>query len=232
MNNNRTLPIPMHSAEIWLGLIFLPAQLFVLPGLLTLGNTLLPVPFSDAWVNFFFFLLNFLCIIGIFHRFLGKSLDYSLQNPGLCLFGALRGYIGYYAATLLVGIFITFAEPSFVNVNDQSILSMTQDNFRIMAVGTVLLVPIVEEVLYRGVIFGGLYSKNKLLAYCVSTAVFSLVHIFGYIGAYEWKLLLLCFVQYLPAGACLAWAYARSGSIFAPILIHTTVNALGIFAMR
>lgn len=232
MKNDRKLPISMTGTQLWLGLIYLIAMLFALPGLLTFANSLLPVPLSAAWINFIFFFLNFICILLIFHRFLWQSLGYSLQVPGLCLFSALRGYIGYYLGTFVVGLFIMWVEPSFVNVNDMSIAATTQDNFRVMAVGTVLLVPLVEELLYRGTIFGALHRKSRLAAYCVSTVVFSLVHVIGYIGTYEWKVLALCFLQYVPAGLCLGWAYERSGSIFAPILIHTTVNAMGIFVMR
>ena len=44
--------------------------------------------------------------------------------------------------------------------------------------------------------------------------------------------LLLCFVQYLPAGLCLGWAYARADSIFAPTLMHMIINLIGMLAMR
>ena len=44
--------------------------------------------------------------------------------------------------------------------------------------------------------------------------------------------LLLCFLQYLPAGYCLAWCYANTGTIVTPILMHMIVNAYGISAMR
>ena len=36
----------------------------------------------------------------------------------------------------------------------------------------------------------------------------------------------------LPAGFALAWAYRRSGSIFASILIHMSVNQIGMLLMR
>ena len=40
-------------------------------------------------------------------------------------------------------------------------------------------------------------------------------------------------VAYTPySGISLGWAYHKSGSIFAPILIHAAVNAMGIAAMR
>ena len=34
------------------------------------------------------------------------------------------------------------------------------------------------------------------------------------------------------SGISLGWAYHKSGSIFAPILVHAAVNAMGIAAMR
>jgi len=44
--------------------------------------------------------------------------------------------------------------------------------------------------------------------------------------------IILCFLQYLPAGFALAWCYRRSGSIFASILVHMTVNQMGMLLMR
>jgi len=81
-------------------------------------------------------------------------------------------------------------------------------------------------------IFRELYGKSRWAAYLVSIAAFAAVHIIGYLRVYSPMELLLSFLQYLPAGLCLAWSYAKSDTIFAPILIHTAVNAIGISAMR
>ena len=69
--------------------------------------------------------------------------------------------------------------------------------------------------------------ESKLLAYALSTVIFAMIHISGYIGIYDAKLLFCCFLQYIPAGLCLAWAYARADSIFAPILMHMAINVIG-----
>jgi membrane protease YdiL (CAAX protease family) len=63
-------------------------------------------------------------------------------------------------------------------------------------------------------------------------ALFSLIHITGYIGCYPPKTLVLCFLQYLPAAYCLNFAYRRSGTIAAPILTHMLVNLAALSAMR
>ena len=62
--------------------------------------------------------------------------------------------------------------------------------------------------------------------------VFALVHVVGYIGNASALTLLLCFVQYLPAGYCLAWCYQNTGTILTPILMHMLVNAYGLANLR
>jgi membrane protease YdiL (CAAX protease family) len=122
--------------------------------------------------------------------------------------------------------------PWFSNVNDAAVSSLLRLDYIPMLIGTILLVPIAEEVLYRGVVFGSLYVKNHTLGYVLGTAIFCAVHIIGYIGVYEPLTLALCFIQYIPAGLCLAWAYTESENIFAPILVHMAVNAMGVYALR
>ena len=54
----------------------------------------------------------------------------------------------------------------------------------------------------------------------------------GYIGTESVRTLVLCFLQYLPAGLCLAWTYTKADNIFAPIVVHAIVNAVAIGALR
>ena len=66
----------------------------------------------------------------------------------------------------------------------------------------------------------------------LSVFVFAAVHVVGYIGQWDTLTLVLCFVQYIPAGLCLAWSYTRSDTIFAPILIHAAINFIAIRGLR
>lgn len=207
---------------------YLAFQTLILPYLLAL----LPLPLNTAQLNFLFFSLNFLCILVFFRRFLLESLEDALDRLPRILLTAVAGFFGYYALTILLNTVILWLQPSFTNLNDQSIASMSQQSHTLMAIGTVILVPLTEECLNRGSVFASLRSRSRIAAYIVSTAVFSLIHINGYIGIYPPLTMLLCFLQYVPAGICLAAAYEISGSIFAPVLIHTAVNAIGMLAMR
>jgi membrane protease YdiL (CAAX protease family) len=91
---------------------------------------------------------------------------------------------------------------------------------------------VAEESLHRGLIFGSLYVKSHMAAYILSTMIFAAVHVMGYVGIYSARDTALAFVQYIPAGLALAWAYRKSGSIFAPMLMHATINCVSLFALR
>ena len=63
-------------------------------------------------------------------------------------------------------------------------------------------------------------------------AAFAAIHVLAYIGTESVTTLVLCFLQYLPAGLCLAWTYTKADNIFAPIVVHALVNAIAIGALR
>jgi membrane protease YdiL (CAAX protease family) len=220
------------STETALGLGYIALQVFILPFVLVQGNLLLGNPFSAAQLNFMLFCVDFLCVTVIFHRFLLQGAKRALATPFTCLRYAFLGFLLHFLGSFLINTVIMSVYPDFSNVNDATISGLTQQNYQLMSLGTVLLVPITEEVLYRGVVFGKLHACNPFVAYVVSTLVFAALHVVGYIGYYKPLHLLLCFLQYIPAGLCLAWAYVKADSIWAPILMHMTVNQIGMLAMR
>lgn len=228
----RNLAVRVTSRETAWGYLYLIASLFLLPALLQWCNALLPTPLSKVWFNFIYFVINFCFVFLIFINFYRRSLAYIGQNIPDFLLATVIGFCLYMAANWVLSAIIYHALPDYSNLNDHSVAQMAQDNFWVSALGAVLLVPLAEESLHRGLIFGSLYPKNHALAYAVSTIIFSVVHIAGYIGVYDPIALAIAFVQYLPAGLVLAWAYRKSGSIFAPILIHTAINAVGMFSLR
>lgn len=226
------LSISMTWRETLLGWFLWALSMFLFPTLLALVNSLLPTPLSEAQLNIAYFLLEFLCVVLIFHRFLHASVKVLFRKPWRCLRYAVLGFVMYYVGMLLVSELIFRILPEFYNVNDAAIGEMSQEHFTLMAFCTVLLVPVTEETLYRGLFFQGLQRKSRALAYLASTFIFSLIHVIGYIGLYDFKTLLLCFIQYLPAGIALNWSYEKADTIAAPILIHITINQIGMSAMR
>ncbi len=226
------LSISTTRKEMLLGWVYLLLSMFILPSLIALGNLRLADPFSETQLNIFYFFLNFLCVTVIFHRFLGSSVKTAFRSPWRCLRFAALGFVLYYAAMMLVSGIILRLNPDFGNVNDAVIGELSQEHYKLFSFCTVFLVPVTEETLYRGLLFQGLHRKSRLLAYLASTLVFAAIHVIGYIGLYDFTTLLLCYIQYLPAGIALCFAYEKADTIVAPILMHIAINQIGMSAMR
>ena len=187
----------MNTRERYAGWFYFGFQLLVLPELLMLCNSLLPRPMGSAQLNIALFILNFAVILAIFHRFLWNGLTVACKNVWRTLKSAFLAFCVYYVSNILVSGLILRIMPEFFNVNDSSIDTMAAQSYTLMTFCVVVLVPVVEETLYRGLLFGRLYSKSKWLGYVVSVAVFAAIHVIGYVGQYELRQLALCALQYL-----------------------------------
>lgn len=228
MKKNYSFSGNLTNQETIGGFCYMAFQILFLGEVLAWINGRLQHPLNLAELNFTFYLVNFIAILLIFHDFLGRALKQAARHPALLCQAVILGLVAYYAAVYALDWVIGQLVPHFSNYNDQAITNMVSGNYFLMAVGTVVLVPPVEECLFRGLIFRNLYGKSRWAAYIVSIAAFAIIHILGYIGRYEPLELVMAFLQYLPAGLCLAWAYTKADTIFAPILIHAIINAVSI----
>lgn len=232
MKENTPFSSGMGRRERVLGSTYLVISLLLLPALLV---RLLPALFpaiSAARINFVYFTLNFLAVIGIFFPFWKESVGRAASTAGRIVSCAAIGLLSYFLMSLWLGDLILYLDPDFANVNDGAVAVLAQQDYPLMVFSTVFLVPVAEECLYRGLVFGCLAEKSLFLAYPVSVGLFALIHVMNYIGTQPPATLLLCFIQYLPAGIALGWAYRRSGSIFASIVMHAVINSMGMFLMR
>ena len=232
MANRKHLTVSLTRDELLWGWVYLAFEFLFLPTILQLVSFSLFPGISDAEFNFLYYFVNFLATILIFHSYLSRNLGVAkgkLLQVGLYV---LLGLVIYWTSNLVMSELTYRIMPDFYNVNDAGITAMSQDAFLLMAIGTVLLVPVAEESLFRGLLFRGIYGKSRWAAYSVSALCFCLPHVSVYIGSYDLSLLAMCFIQYLPAGLMLAWSYEKSNTILTPIIIHTIINAIGIYSMR
>lgn len=228
----KKLSISTTTAEITLGWIYYAIQLLVLPEVIILCLLLFGLNASSFLVNFIYFCVNFAVFGLIFHQFLWKSLKKAWSAKKKCVKYAFLGFLIYWVLNIVVYGLIIKIYPQYENLNNDAVGSLAQDHFGAMAVATVLLVPMAEELVFRGLLFQGLYNRSRFLAYAVSVSAFSIIHLIGYVGSMDLTHMVLSFIQYLPAGIALAWVYQKTDTICTPILMHMLVNLLGIFAVR
>ena len=232
MKKSKTLYISMSRGEKILGFLYLAFQLTLLSPLLHKFNGMLASPMNTGTLNFVYYLVNSLAIVWIFHSFLRDSLIAAWRDLWNLIQAVVLGFVAYWACGKLLDLVMSWIMPGFHNVNDSAIAGMARSNYLLMVIGVVVLVPVTEEILYRGLIFRNLWQSTKVAAYLVSMAAFAAIHVLAYIGSESVTTLGLCRIQYLPAGLCLAWTYTKADNIIAPVLVHGIINAIAIGLVR
>jgi membrane protease YdiL (CAAX protease family) len=86
----------------------------------------------------------------------------------------------------------------------------------VVLLGSVVLAPVIEEIFFRGFIFGGIEPRLSWLpAALLSSLLFGLAH-----------LSLLLLPAYAAIGFLFAWSYRRTGSLTPGIVAHVLTNAV------
>ena len=93
----------------------------------------------------------------------------------------------------------------------------------------VILIPVVEEVLFRGLLFGALRKRSRTAAWLASAVLFAVYSVWTFAVAYGDVRYLILALQYLPMSLALTWCYDRGGSIWSPILLHAIFHAIVLF---
>lgn len=225
----------MTSGEKIAGVVFFVVYLVVLPfaaaPLFRLVEALMGMEISAAMENIVYYYALFTVTIVIFHKFIGRtSRNFADNLNGACK-AILVGLVGLYGLNELVYRLTSLLIDNRTNLNDAAISAQVQDAPRITFVIVVLLAPFVEEVLFRGLVFGNLKSKSRLLAYLVSCVLFALLHVWQFAVVQQDITYFLLMVQYLVPGFVLAWAYEHSGTLWASVGVHAAANALCAWAM-
>lgn len=230
----RTLYVTMTHQEKRLGWLCLPCCAITLPLIFGLWDA----PLS-------FFLEKAICcaaVVLLFRQFLRESFQVPLTTPFRIGLKAVLGLIVSYVVTIFMNDLFFFYLPDYFvytgfgpmyhNVNEAAFAALAQRNFLLTAAGFVVLMPIAEEVLFRGLLFGSLCPRSKMLAYILSVGLFAFLPVAGLIGDYPAAYLVLNFLQYVPLGLVLGWVYTSTETIITPIVLRMVLHAFAICTMR
>lgn len=215
-----------------LGGLYLPIHIFLLPSFLQIYAKLTQYAVSEITINLIYYGVGMAYILILLRRFLRGGFDALLDNKGRCLSSIFLAYLLALALSYVAGLLLlALGGGAEGNPNTETITQMAGGNFGAMMGIAVFLAPVVEETLFRGVLFGVLREKSRILAYAVTILVFAFYHLWQFVLAYGDPRLFLYALQYIPQGIGLCWCYERSGSIWAPIFLHMLINGLSFAAM-
>ena len=214
---------PSAAAQV-AGFCYLPFYVVLLAMLLRYLSGLLKLNLTELHLNICYFSINCIVVWVIFHNFLLRSFR-GIRFWELVQ-AVILGLALHYAGTFAYGLIVSLLKLNLVSFNDETILMLAQQGKTAMIICAVILAPVVEETLVRGLIFGTIRRKSRILAYAVSIVFFAVIHVWQYLLVENVKAVLLAALQYVPAGIALGWTYEKSNNIWAPIFMHMIVNAI------
>ena len=223
---SRSLGPGLSTAEQVAGFCYLPFYVVLLGWGIQWLSELLGLGLTELQVNVTFFVINCVMIWVIFHNFLIRS--FRAIRFWELVQALILGFCLYYAGNLLFGWIVSLLDLTITSFNDETILGLISQNKWVMVICSVLLAPIVEETLVRGLLFGVLRRRSRMLAYAVTIVFFAVMHVWQYLLVYDFKAVLLAALQYIPASIALGWTYEKSNTVWAPIFLHMTINAISM----
>lgn len=225
-------PRVLEKNEVRGGMIYFVIHVFTLPLILRLCVGLMilyGLPVTDIGANAVYQLTGFAAVFIILRKFLMDNFERFLSWLPVNLLMIIGGFIIYYALYLLLALALeAITGGAISNPNNDSVIAMTLKSLYPTIAIAVLLAPLVEECLFRGVIFCGVGAKSKLLGYAVSSLLFAFSHIYQSMISVFRPELFLTMLLYVPSGLVLGWVYEKSGTIWCSVFIHMSVNLSSI----
>lgn len=224
--------LPMKKREKVAGWIYLPIHLVLMTLLILPLITLLladnGIELDSVQINTIYYCTGFAYILIFMMHYLRENF---VQKPKANILKTmLIAFAINFALNYIVNLILVIFTTQLINPNSEAVNDAVSINMYTMIAVAVILGPIVEEVLFRGVVFGTIRTRSRVLAYIVSILLFSVYHLWQTILiSGDWTVLIYM-VQYIPAGLSLAWAYEKTNSIWCSIFLHMAINAVSVLA--
>lgn len=216
----------MTDSERTRGWIFFLMYLFVFP---TLSGLLQRILYGSAEapvaeINVLYYALLFLLELVLLRRFLRAGLDQLLDALPENLFAIVTGLAGAAALYVLV-MLLPYPVQNPVGIQWQQEFLLSPGATMLLVV---VLIPLIEEPLFRGLVFGTLRPRSRVAAYAVSTLVYAFAGVWRYALELGDARYLLLAVQNVPIALALCWCYDSGRSIWSTTLLHMVLNGAAL----
>jgi len=228
----RPFAVKLRRYELLGGLLWLCVYAFALGPMISPALRALGLPWDSLTRNKIYYLAGFGITAALLWRFLRDSLQAAAREPGRLLRGAFFGWCLYAVAQVGVGILLDVFAPGLSTPNDRTVADLAAESYPMMLAASVLLAPLTEETLLRGVLFGSLREKSRIAAYVVTALVFAGMHVIPYLSETDPGTAVLCGALYVLPSTALCAACELGGNIWAPVLTHAAINLIGMLALR
>ncbi|MFG6121264.1 CPBP family glutamic-type intramembrane protease [Thalassobacillus sp. B23F22_16] len=169
-----------------------------------------------SWAVFSFFIATLIILFLLKPDMKQASMQRDRSSAGnIALWSFLGVFLAYFAQmiAILIETFVFGIKPGSENTQDLMEFARMSPVFIIVMV---LFAPILEEIIFRKIIFGTIYKRsNFIVAVLVSAVAFAASH-FDFTHM----------VVYTAMGIVFAYLYVKTKSIITPIIAHMAMNTV------
>jgi membrane protease YdiL (CAAX protease family) len=223
----RSWKTKMTASERGRGLVFFALYLLVFPYLNAWAQRVISGDGEPlvAEANVLYYALLFTLSLLLFWSFLKKDFEELVSWLPENLFGVVTGLL-LAGGLRLLAVSLPFPVPDPIAAQYAAEYGAAPVPTLVLVL---LLIPLVEEVLFRGLMFGNLRGYSRVLAYLVCVPLYALAQVWRYALDFSDPRYLLLAVLYLPMSAALTWCYDNGGSVWSGVALHGGLNAIILF---
>ncbi|WP_139367474.1 CPBP family intramembrane glutamic endopeptidase [Bacillus alkalicellulosilyticus] len=206
----------MNSRYWWILLTYIIMQLSSFIGLPLL--LLFEIPLEMAvgiWTTLAFSVGLLVIILFLRKEITERHLERSRSTRGEAVLWSIIGvFLAFFAqyVAAIIELFVLGIEPG--SENTENIIQMIKA-FPALIVVVAVIGPILEEIVFRLIIFGSLYKRyNFFISAMISSLIFAAVHV-------DFTHLLI----YTAMGFTFAYLYVKTKRILVPIVAHVAMNS-------
>lgn len=204
-----------------------------------------------AWSNLLIYLATCAIVLPFTFKLFKNDFNQFKKSPGNTFkwfgFGMIIMYVGIYASTFIIEIIsFIFDLDSGDSANQEAIIQLMSSsgiNFFIMTIMTVILAPILEEIIFRRCLFG-IFKNRTITTVILSAVIFAGIHtvptclsmipalITGEETFDNFFLEFIYILNYLGQGFALSIVYHKTrGNLIPCIMIHFANNLMATISI-
>ena len=204
-------------------------------GLLGVEQTLM----NRVWLNIINDLIGLGLVVFLLRDFLKKTfLDLKTEDAVTTLKTVGRGLLATYGYRMLamlliviIAMIIGYDMEALSSANQSTIEDAFKENYVLIIILAVVTGPMIEEVVFRYLIFSCLRKVNAAVAVIGSSFIFGSLHMISELFGGEILTGLLMTMVYMALGMALAVLYERRRNLFLCMAVHGLSNAIALFAI-
>lgn len=189
---------------------------------------LFPLEWLVEYIDPIFYGSFFLLTVIIFRKALWKDIKDFVRNFEKYLDRVV--IFGFIALILMVASAIYLDLVGIGDSSNQQALDEAVIRYGALHIITIAVIgPIVEEIFYRGILFGFLKGRGKGIVRSIAAILLSsLIFAFSHTSIIDFSVTdMLSNIPILMLGLTVTTLYWRTDNIFCPIIVHIVINTIG-----